>query len=56
MTIENSKRLRVYFADTQQKWSTLLTDSAMDMIDGLSRHGDAADPLGEQKQPPAKAA
>ena len=56
MIIENYKRPRVYFEDMQRKWSVLQAGAAQDMIDGMSRHGEDADPLGELKQSPARAA
>lgn len=56
MIAEQTKRRRVYFADVQRKWSVLQADAAQDMIDGLSRHGENADPLGELRQEPAQAA
>jgi hypothetical protein len=56
MIIENNKRPRVYFEDMQRKWSVLQAGAAQDMIDGMSRHGEDADPLGDLRQGQAKAA
>ncbi|UUX49763.1 hypothetical protein NUH88_20500 [Nisaea acidiphila] len=49
MINEQIKKPRVYFSDTQRKWSLLQADAALEMIDGLSRHSENADPLGEPK-------
>ncbi|WP_420405327.1 hypothetical protein [Nisaea sp.] len=56
MTSEQTKRPRIYFSDIQRKWSILQVGAAREMIDGLSRHGDEADPLGELKHVPNQAA
>jgi hypothetical protein len=56
MFTEKTKRPRVYFADTQRKWSTLQAESAQEMIDGLARHNDAADMQAETASAAQKAA
>ncbi|WP_193181378.1 hypothetical protein [Nisaea sediminum] len=56
MINEQNKRPRIYFSDIQRKWSTLQVDAAQEMIDDFSRHGDDADPLGELRLVPSKAA
>ena len=43
MFTEKTKRPRVYFSETQRKWSTLQAESAQEMIDGMARHNDATD-------------
>lgn len=56
MITENTKRPRVYFTETQRKWSTLQAEAALEMIDGLARHSDATDTLGKDAQAALKAA
>ncbi|MEP3114033.1 hypothetical protein [Nisaea sp.] len=56
MFTEKTKRPRVYFSDTQRKWSTLQAASAQEMIDGLARHNDATDTEGQTASVEQKAA
>lgn len=56
MITENTKRPRVYFSETQRKWSVLQAEAALEMIDGLARHNDATGALGKNAQAAQKAA
>ncbi|WP_193170661.1 hypothetical protein [Nisaea nitritireducens] len=56
MINENTKRPRVYFSETQRKWSTLQAEAALEMIDGLARHNDETDMFGETASAAQKAA
>ena len=56
MNIERNQKRRVYFSDMQRNWSALQTEAAGDLIDGMARHGNDADPLGEPKAETLKAA
>lgn len=40
MINQKTNRPRVYFSETQRKWSTLQAEAALEMIDGLARHND----------------
>lgn len=56
MFTEKTKRPRIYFSETQRNWSTLQAESALEMINGLARHNDAADIDGEIASADQKAA
>tara|TARA_R110000868_G_scaffold16507_1_gene73891 strand:- start:162 stop:332 length:171 start_codon:yes stop_codon:yes gene_type:complete len=56
MITERTHKPRVYFADIQRKWSQFYLAAAEEMIEGLARHGDGADLIGDNNAPPRKVA